>query len=151
VEHGRLIAEQLGRAGFQVTVETLSRAQYLNEVWQQKDFQVSLGPLPPAATTNAFLLPLLHSRGQWHITDHQDVVLDRLIEQQSSEMDPVRRGELVRQVQARVLDQALLFMPVITVERWAFSPRVVDFYPNMEGGDGSFWQGVGLAPASSGR
>ena len=151
VEHGQLIAEQLREAGFQVTVETLSRTQYLNVVWQQKEFQVSLGPLPPAATTNAFLLPLLHSRGQWHITNHQDPALDRLIEQQSSEMDAVRRGELVRQIQARVLDQALLFMPLITVERWGYSPRVVDFYPNMEGGDGSFWQAVGLAPAEKKR
>ena len=147
VKHGRVIAEQLTAAGFQVTEEIITRSQYLDAVWQKRDFQVSLGPLPPAATTNAFLLPLLHSRGQWHITGHQDQELDRLIELQSAEMDPVRRGELVRQIQERVLDQALLFMPLITVERWGFSPRVVGFYPNMEAGDGSFWQAVGLAPS----
>ena len=146
VEHGRLIAEQLEAAGFQVAVETLTRSQYVSSVWQDGDFQVSLGPLPPVATTNSFLLPLLHSSGQWHITGHRDEELDRLVTLQSAEMDLARRGELVRLIQARVLDQALLFMPLITVERWGFNPRVVDFYPNMAAGDGSFWQSVGLAP-----
>ena len=143
-EHGRLMAEQLRAAGFRVSVETLTRSQYLSRVWQDGDFQVSLGPLPPVATTNSFLLPLLHSDGQRHITGHQDEELDRLISLQSAEMDPARRGELVQLIQSRVLDQALLFMPLITVERWGFNPRVLDFHPNMAAGDGSFWQAVGL-------
>ena len=125
----------------------MSRSEYLAKVWQQKEFDVSLGPLPPVNTTNDFLVPLLHSKGQWHITGHTDEELDRLIELQSTEMDIAKRGELVKEIQLRVLDQALLFMPVITIERWAFNDRVNDWHPNMQSGDGGFWQSVSLAPS----
>ena len=144
VEYGRLVAEQMTRAGFQVTVEPLSRSQYLAAVWQEKRFQAFVGPLPPVSSANSFLLPLLHSEGQWHITGHQDQELDRLIEEQSTEMDAARRGELLRQIQGQVLEQGLMFMPVITMERWAYSSRVTDFHPNLAAGDGSFWRTVGI-------
>ena len=144
VEYGRLAAEQMTRAGFQVTVEPLSRSQYLAAAWQEKRFQAFVGPLPPVSSANSFLLPLLHSEGQWHITGHQDQELDRLIEEQSTDMDAARRGELLRQIQGRVLAQGLMFMPVITMERWAYSSRVTDFHPNLAAGDGSFWRTVGI-------
>ena len=144
VEYGRRVAEQLTGAGFRVTVETLSRSQYLAAVWQEKGFQVFVGPPPPMSSANSFLLPLLHSEGQWHITGHEDQQLDRLIEEQSTEMDAARRGELLRQIQSRVLEQGLLFMPVITVERWAYSSKVTDFHPNLAAGDGDFWRMVGV-------
>ena len=143
--YGQLIAGQLRAAGFQVSVEVLSRSSYLTTVWEERDFQVFVGPLPPVITTNSFLLSLLHSSGQWHITNHSDQELDWLIEEQSAEMAPAQRGDLVRQIQRRVLEQGLLFMPVMRVERWAFSPRVAGFHPNMAAGDGSFWRWLGLA------
>jgi ABC-type transport system substrate-binding protein len=147
VAYGQYIGEQLSDGGFEVTMEVVSRSEYLDKVWQRKEFDVSLGPLPPVNTTNDFLFPLLHSKGQWHITGHGDEELDRLIELQSMEMDEVERGNLVKEIQLRVLDQALLFMPVITIERWAFNDRVNDWYPNMQSGDGSFWQSVSLDPS----
>ena len=147
--YGDVVTQQLEAAGFEVTLVVLTRSAYLEQVWQERTFQVFLGPLPPVGTTNSFLLSLLHSEGQWHITSHQDVELDRLIEEQSAEMDATRRGELVRQVQARVLDHGLLFMPAITVERWAYAPRVRGFHPNMAAGDGSFWRHIDLAGGES--
>ena len=143
-EYGEWVAERLAAAGFELTIETLTRSQYLTQVWQERRFQVFVGPLPPIATTGAFLFGLLHSQGQWQITGYADPELDELIEEQAVELDPQRRGELVRAAQERVLELGLLFMPVITAERWAYSPRVSAFYPNFAGGDGAFWGSVAV-------
>ncbi len=144
VRYGEWVAERLASAGFELTIETLTRSQYLTQVWQERRFQVFIGPLPPVATTGAFLFGLLHSQGQWRITGYADPELDELIEAQAVELDPLRRGELVRAAQERVLALGLLFMPVITAERWAYSSRVSGFYPNFAGGDGAFWGSVAV-------
>ena len=142
--YGDFLARQLNGAGFQVTVETLNRSEYLTQVWQARDFQAFVGPMPPVATTGVFLFSLLHSQGQWHITGQQDAELDKLIEQQAVELDTQRRGALVRTIQELVLELGLLFVPVVTAERWACAPGVSNFYPNMAGGDGAFWASVAI-------
>ena len=145
LEYGDIVAGQLREVGLDVAVDVLSRADYLTNVWRNRDFQVFIGPLPPTSTTNGFLLSLLHSQGQWNITGAADAELDRLIEAQSVESDLQARGALVRQIQERVLSQGLLFMPAITIERWAYSTRVTGFHPNLAAGQGSFWEEVGIA------
>lgn len=144
LDYGDVVAGQLREVGFDVTVEVLSRANYLTNVWRNREFQVFVGPLPPTSTTNGFLLSLLHSQGQWNITGATDAELDRLIEAQSVESDVQARGVLIRRIQEHVLSQGLLVMPAITVERWAYSPRVTGFHPNLAGGQGSFWEHVGI-------
>lgn len=144
---GEALARQLREAGLDVTVSVLSRSEYFRQVWQERDFQLLVGPLPPAATTNDFLLGLVHSQGQQSVTGHADAELDALIEAQSAELDPAARGALVRLIQERILDQALLFMPVITAERWVFGARVQDFVPAMPMGAGDFWRHAGVAAA----
>ena len=144
VRLGEVLADQMADAGFEVTTEVLTRSQYFSRVWQDRDFEAFVGPLPPTATTNDFLLGLVHSEGQQSMTGHTDPELDALIEAQSVEADPAVRGDLVRQIQARVLDQALLFMPAIAAERWAFGARVRDFAPSMPAGAGDFWRAAAV-------
>jgi peptide/nickel transport system substrate-binding protein len=151
LDYGDVVAGQLRGVGFEVTLEVLSRADYLTNVWRNRDFQVFVGPLPPTSTTNDFLLSMLHSQGQWNITGVVDAELDRLIRAQSVEQDVQTRGVLVRQIQERVLSQGLIFMPAITIERWAYSTRVTDFYPNLAAGQGSFWESVGIIEDGASR
>ena len=42
------------------------------------------------------------------------------------------------------MDDAVLFMPVITTELWGFGPRVKGFNPSMPMGSGDFWSTVTL-------
>ena len=144
LDYAQATRTQLEEAGLAVHLEVQSRSTYVSQIWHNGSYQVFLGPLPPVFTTNTFLLSILHSSGQWHITNHGDRGLDDLIEAQSAEHDLDRRAELVRAIQRRVLELAILFMPAIAEERWAFNDRVRHFYPNMVGGDGSFWQVVRL-------
>ena len=149
VEHGRLLAEQLEDAGFDVTVEVLSRAAYLRRVWEERDFDAFVGPVPPTDTPNAFLLGLVHSDGAFNVTGGT-TALDALIEQQASELDGATRAELAREIQLEILSEALFFMAAGAAERWAFSDRVTGFVPHMPMGAGDLWAQVGVADSEAG-
>ena len=151
VAHGELLAEQLRQAGFDVTTEVLSRGAYLDRVWQRRAFDLFVGPLPPTDTTNAFLLALLHSRGASNVTGAGDPALDLLIEEQSVELDPARRREQLVAIQEAALEGAWLFMPVISAERWAVSPRVLDPPQAMPAGAGDWWKYVRVASQAAGQ
>ncbi|MBI2873433.1 MAG: ABC transporter substrate-binding protein [Chloroflexi bacterium] len=143
--YGEAVREQLARTGFHVRLQVVNRREYAERVWGRRDFQAVIGAVPPASTTNGFLLSMLHSQGQWSITGHGYQRLDQLVEEQAAEYDQARRGELVREVQSFVLDRGLLFMPAVSVERWAFWPQVGGFYPNLAGSEYSFWARVRVA------
>ncbi len=149
VEHGRLLAEQLEGAGLDVVVEVLSRAAYLRRVWEERDFDAFVGPMPPTDTPNAFLLGLVHSEGAFNVTGGTSA-LDALIEQQSAELDDAARVELAREIQREMLSEALFFMAAGAAERWAFSDRVTGFVPHMPMGSGDLWVDVGVAEDEAG-
>ena len=139
VAHGEALALQLRDAGIAASTEVVSRGTYLDRVWQRRDFEAFVGPLPPVDTTNAFLLGMLHSRGSSNVTGAGDVELDGLIEEQAVELDPERRGELVRRIQTLALERAWMFMPAISAERWAYSARVLDPPRAFPAGAGDWW------------
>ena len=149
VEHGRLLAEQLEEAGLDVTVEVLSRAAYLRQVWEERDFDAFVGPMPPTDTPNAFLLGLVHSEGAFNVTGGA-AALDTLIERQSAETDGAARAELAREIQREMLSEALFFMAAGAAERWAFSERVEGFVPHMPMGSGDLWALVSVADVETG-
>ncbi len=149
VEHGRLLAEQLEGSGLEVTVEVLSRAAYLRRVWEERDFDAFVGPMPPTDTPNAFLLGLVHSDGAFNVTGGA-TALDALIEQQASELDGAARAELAREIQLEMLSEALFFMAAGAAERWAFSDRVTGFVPHMPMGAGDLWAEIGIADGGAG-
>jgi ABC-type transport system substrate-binding protein len=78
------------------------------------------------------------------VTGHSDDVLDGLIEAQAVEMDVEKRGDLLRQIQRHLLDQAYLFVPVTEASLWAAWPRVKDFHPNDALSEYSFWAEVSV-------
>ena len=149
VEHGRLLAEQLEDAGLDVTVEVLSRAAYLRRVWEERNFDAFVGPVPPTDTPNAFLLGLAHSDGALNVTGGT-TPLDALIEQQASELDDAARAEIAREIQLEMLSEALFFMAAGAAERWASSDRVTGFVPHMPMGAGDLWAQTGVADSGAG-
>ena len=140
--HGEALARQMREAGFDVTVETLSRSAYFKRVWEERDFEAFVGPLPPVTTTSSFLLALAHTDGAQNVFGYEDAALDALIEAQAAEPGAVRRAAMVREAQQRMLDAAFLFMPAIAAERWAYGPGVDAFAPSMPAGAGDFWRFV---------
>ena len=151
VTHGELLAAQLRGAGFEVSVDVVSRSAYLTRVWRERDFDAFVGPLPPTDTPSSFLLSLLHSEGSSNVTGAAEPTLDGLIERQAAETDVSRRGELVRSAQEAALEGAWLFMPVISAERWAFSARVDGVPAAMPAGAGDLWRYVRVDEPALGR
>ena len=65
-----------------------------------------------------------------------------MTEAQAVEADVNKRGELPRQLQRHLLEQAYLFMPATEVSVWAAWPRVEGFHPNDALSEYSFWAKV---------
>ena len=68
-----------------------------------------------------------------------------MIQEQSRELDAESRGALVREIQRFVLEKGLLFMPVVSIDRWSWWPRVRSFHPNWAGSEYFFWARVEVA------
>ena len=147
VAHGEALAAQLRSAGMDVETRILARSDYVAQVWGERDFDLFVGPLPPVATTSNFLLALVHSEGAQNVTGIADAELDAIIEAQAVEHDPAARGSLVRDIQVRLLNAAVLFMPAIAAERWVYGERVGQFDASFPAGAGDFWRGLALAAA----
>ena len=142
LDHAQRIASEMNSVGFDATVEVLNRRVYGEEVWLGGDYSMFVGPTAPVATPNGYLLPVLHSRGQWNTTEHHNEVLDALIEGQAGEYDMAVRREAFLEIQRTALEQAYRFMPATRVSVWTWWPRVQNFYPNFAGSEYFHWARV---------
>ena len=115
----------------------------MDEVWRDRDYQLSLGNMIPTSTTNSFLFAVLHSGGTWNLKNHHDEKLDSMIVEQAVETDPVKRRELVKDIQRHILEAAYMFSPatgaVGTGARWVLSPNLRGFYPNTAASEYFYW------------
>ncbi len=140
--HASRIADEMRAIGFAPTLQLMNRRQFGDEVWLGGDYQMFVGPIAPVTTPNGYMLPVLHSQGRWNTTRHSDAELDRLIEAQAVELDPMARKELVLNIQRRALEGAYRFTPATGAAVWAWRPRVQNFHPNFAGFEYSHWANV---------
>ena len=137
---GRGIAEDLRAVGFDPKLRAIHPAHYNQLLLQEREtYQLIIGSAPPTATTNGFLLGLLHSQGPVKLIGQKDPVLDSMIERQASEQDPALRRQQLVQIQDYLLDQAYLFSPVSQASRWAFNGDLKGFHPNPALSEYIFW------------
>ncbi len=134
---GQEYLRMLRAAGFQATVKEVNPRVYAEDVWDGREFQAFLGPMPPVHTPNAFLLGLLHSRGRWSVTGYADGELDGMIEAQS--VAEQGRGEIILDIQRYVLERAIMFMPMTGTRLWAWQERVEGFAPNFAAAEYFHW------------
>ena len=144
LQQGRRVQEALRQVGFDPKARLVNPRTYSVETWSDRDYQMLLGPMPPASMPNGYLFSLLHSQGRWNITGHTDDTLDGLIEAQAVEIDVVGRGDLLRRIQRRLLGQAYFFVPVTATSVWASWPRVEGFHPNDALSEYFFWTSVAV-------
>jgi ABC-type transport system substrate-binding protein len=142
VAHGQRIADEMRLVGFDPTLEVVNRRDFGEQVWLGGDYEMFVGPVAPVTSPNGYLLPVLHSQGQWNTAGYRDTELDALIERQAQEFDPATRRELVREIQRKVYSNAYRFMPATRISIWAWQPRVQNFHPNFAGYEYSHWSRV---------
>ncbi len=137
---GRVVESALREAGFVSTVTVLNPVDYKERVWRKRDYQMFLGPTPPASGPNGFLFPALHSDGRWNILQHEDSEMDRLIEsQQLLGFDSAERGEVLREIQRRLLGEAYLVSLGGGGTLWVMQDAVSGFHPNTALAEYIFW------------
>ena len=90
--------------------------------------------------------------GRNNLLSHADHDLDDMIIEQVGELDRDRRGEILQDIQRRLLDGAYMFSPVTgsigAGETWVFHPSVQGFHPNTALSEYFFWATVpGLNPS----
>ena len=137
---GRVVESALREAGFVSTVTVLNPVDYKQRVWRKRDYQMFLGPTPPASGLNGYLFSGLHSGGQWNILNHGDGELDRLIEsQQEFGFDSPERGEVLREIQRRLLGEAYVVSLGGGSTLWVMQDAVSGFHPNTALAEYIFW------------
>ena len=135
----RLIAD-LTAVGFNPELRRMNPVQFDDLVMgPAREFQLAVGAVPPTSTTNSYLFGLLHSKGQWNLSGHEDKQLDSMIEAQAAEFDDIARRDRLVEIQRRVLEQAYLFSPVTAASRWVFSSDLMGFEPNTALSEYNFW------------
>ena len=140
VAHGEALALQLRDAGIAASTDVVSRGTVSRSGVAAPRFRSVRGAAAsrghdPTRSCWACCTAV----GAPNVTGAGDIELDGLIEEQAVEMDPERRGELVRRIQTLALERAWMFMPAISAERWAYSARVLDPPRAFPAGAGDWW------------
>jgi peptide/nickel transport system substrate-binding protein len=146
---GNYLAEALASVGIRAEVERISTRKFGDEVWVDGDYDIAVGSPPPISSTTGYLFSVHHSDGPWNTTGYSDPELDRLIEAQAQEYDTVKRGQLLREIQQRILAGSHRFITATRTTHWIFWDYVNDFEPFTPRGDTDFLTKVWLSNQES--
>lgn len=137
---GNQIEQDLEAVGFEANVTAMDPAALQETMFgEERDYQIALAPAPPHPTTNGYLYSLLHSGGPGNIANHDDKVLDALIEVQAGELDPALRQKWLLDLQRHSMEQAYMFSPITGSYRWVFDWDLENFYPNTALSEYHYW------------
>ena len=139
-----IASQHLTSAGFDPTINYVNRRQYTELQWKEGDFQVLMGPTFPHSSTNAFVIPVLHSKGKWNATNHRDLHLDEMIEEQSQEYILEKRSLIISEINSHLLEKSYRFMPATQKNLWAWTQSLKNFHPNFSGFEYTHWEKVWL-------
>ena len=138
------VAATLAAMGATAFVEEVTTRQFADEVWLGGEFDLFLGARPPVASLSDYLLSVYHSRGTWNTTGVNDSALDRLIEQQTVELNATLRRNLILEIQRRIAADAYRFSPASTIAQWVAWPVIGGFNPVTPRMDNTFLSRVTL-------
>ena len=145
LEYAKEIKEALTRSGFNPTIRLIHPSHNIQILTKGDDeFDLIIGQIPYIPSPNGFLLAFIHSDGPANILRHADKKLDRMIEGQIAEGNPITRKEKLLELQQYLLEEAYLYSPVSDITGWAFNWNLQDFYPNTALSESIFWTKVWL-------
>ncbi len=132
------LASAISSIGIDASVERVSTRTFGEDVWGAGDYEAYVGAPPPQSSATSMLFTVHHSAGPWNTTGYANPFLDSLIEQQTIELKPANRRELMLEIQREILRGAYLFRPGVKVLHWVWWPRLNNVTPNTFRAD-SFW------------
>jgi peptide/nickel transport system substrate-binding protein len=105
IESAQIMLEWFKEAGVEMTIEQLTWADWLSQVWVNKDFQISMMNFFTLWEPDFLYYSLWNSTGAFNYRHIKDPDLDAMVEKARITVDPAARNEIYKQVQQRIFDQ----------------------------------------------
>ncbi len=105
VEAAQILVEWFRQAGVELTIEQLTWADWLSQVWVDKDFQMSMMNFNLIWEEDFLYYSLYNSTGGFNYRGINDTVIDELTEKARVTVDDGARADIYREVQQRVFDK----------------------------------------------
>ena len=105
VEAAQILVEWFRQAGVELTIEQLTWADWLSQVWVDKDFQMSMMNFNSIWEEDFLYYSLYNSTGGFNYRGINDPVIDELTEKARVTVDDGARAGIYREVQQRVFDK----------------------------------------------
>jgi peptide/nickel transport system substrate-binding protein len=105
VEAAQILVEWFREAGVELTIEQLTWADWLSQVWVDKDFQMSMMNFNSIWEEDFLYYSLYNSTGGFNYRGINDPVIDELTEKARVTVDDAARADIYREVQQRVFDK----------------------------------------------
>jgi peptide/nickel transport system substrate-binding protein len=90
-----------------MTIEQLTWADWLSQVWVDRDFQMTMMNFFTIWEPDRLYYSLFHSTGGFNYRNISNPTIDALTEQARGEVDPDARIALYRQIQQLMFDEVL--------------------------------------------
>ncbi len=105
VEAAQILVEWFRQAGVELTIEQLTWADWLSQVWVDKDFEMSMMNFNSIWEEDFLYYSLYNSTGGFNYRGINDSVIDELTEKARVTVDDGARADVYREVQQRVFDK----------------------------------------------
>ncbi len=105
IEASQIMVEWFKAAGVDMTIEQLTWADWLSQVWVNKDFQISMMNFFTLWEPDFLYYSLWHSTGAFNYRHISDPVIDELVTKARITVDPTERADIYKQVQQRIYDE----------------------------------------------
>ncbi len=105
VEAAQIMLEWFREGGVDMSIEQLTWADWLGQVWVDKDFQISMMNFFTLWEPDFLYYSLWNSTGAFNYRKINDPVIDDLTETARITVDPVARADIYKAVQQRIFDE----------------------------------------------
>ncbi|MDR3475550.1 MAG: ABC transporter substrate-binding protein [Devosia sp.] len=105
IEAAQIMVEWFKAAGVEMSIEQLTWADWLSQVWTNKDFQISMMNFFTLWEPDFLYYSLWHSTGAFNYRHINDPVIDDLVSKARTTVDPTARADIYKQVQQRIYDE----------------------------------------------
>lgn len=129
VAQAEWLVEDLKAIGIDVTFELLDYATYFTSRWPDQEYDIQFGPQTPFLEPDDWLRLQMSVDGARNWYGINDPVLEEMMNEQLSIIDPEARAEKIMEIQRYALENVMNPIPVwTTLTQWTYSPEVTNFY-----------------------
>lgn len=105
IEAAQILVEWFREIGVELTIEQLTWADWLSQVWVDKDFEMSMMNFFTLWEPDFLYYSLWNTEGAFNYRGISDPEIDRLTQEARAVVDPAARADIYKQVQQRIHDE----------------------------------------------